>query len=80
MNDIQKMRERRSANEKIIYALGVGIGTDISEIRTLLDPFEEKENLKVDKICLIADKIKTQVQKLRQLNEINQKITEELGE
>jgi 5'-deoxynucleotidase YfbR-like HD superfamily hydrolase len=80
MNDIQKMRERKSANEKVIFALDVGIQTDISEIRALLDPFEEKENLKVDKIVSIAEKIKTQIDKMKALKEINNKITEELGE
>jgi hypothetical protein len=80
MNDIQIMRERKSANEKLIFALSIGIDTDIAEVRTLLDKFEEKENLKENKILLAADKIATQVKKLRELKNINRKITEELGE
>jgi hypothetical protein len=79
-SDIQNMRERRSANEKLIFALSIGIDSDIAEIRTLLDPYEEKVQLQEDKITLIADKINNQVKQLKRLTAQNKLITKDLGE
>lgn len=80
MTEIQKLRERKSANEKLLYALGVGIDGDIAEMRILCDKFVEKDELDEIKIELCADKIKTQVLKFRHIKTMNEEIAKDLGE
>lgn len=80
MTEFQKLRERKSANEKLMFALGVGIDGDIAEMRTLCDKFVEKDELDEVKIELCADKLKTQILKFRHIKNMNDEITKELGE
>lgn len=78
--EFQNLRERKSANGKLMFALGIGIDGDITEMRTLCDKYIEKDEIEADKIVTCADKIKKQVYQYRKLKTQNAQIAKDLGE
>ena len=80
MSESLALRGRLAVNEKAIHALTCGIDTDIEELRTLADKFEEKIELKTDRMVLVTDRLNTQVIKLREITNQSAAIKKELGE
>jgi hypothetical protein len=80
MSELMNLRGRLAVAEQAIQLLEVGIDTDIDELRSIADKYEDKHLLRVDRIALIATRLKDQVEKLRKLREQSLAIKKDLGQ
>ncbi|HEX2957727.1 MAG TPA: hypothetical protein VHO70_12905 [Chitinispirillaceae bacterium] len=80
MSEIMQLRGRLATAEQTLSLLDVGIDTDIDEIRSLADKFEEKCDLKTNRIQLIAGRLHSQVEQYKKLTAQIKQLKSDLGE
>lgn len=80
MSETMQLRGRLASAEQTLNLLGVGIDTDIDEIRSLADKYEDKTDLKTDRILLVADRLNAQTTRYKKLTAQIKEIKKDLGE
>ena len=78
MSETMQLRGRLASAEQTLNLLGVGI--DIDEIRSLADKYEDKTDLKTDRILLVADRLNAQTTRYKKLTAQIKEIKKDLGE
>ncbi len=78
--EIMRLRGRLAQAESLMRPLENGINVDIDSARVLLDKYEPKERLKGDELVFIAERIRDQVDRYKELQRTIAAIKEDLGE
>lgn len=80
MSEIFLLRGRLATAQELARTLEIGLDTDIGELRTLADKYEEKTDLRAERIVVIAHRIEDQVKSLRKLKQQIKDLKQDLGE
>ncbi len=80
MSEVMQLRGRLATAQELTRTLEIGLDTDICELRTLADKYEEKTDLRAERIVVIAHRIEDQVKGLRKLKQQINDLKKDLGE
>jgi hypothetical protein len=78
-DEITRLRGRLAASQELAETIDLGIAVDIDEIRNLADKYEERAELKSDRILLAAKRLDEQVRKLRIVKKEIESLLRDLG-
>jgi hypothetical protein len=79
-NENLNLRGRLAVNEKLADSITIGIDMTIDEIRAYADKYEDKSELKSDRILLAANRLVQQHAEYRRLQKEIASIKRDLGE
>jgi hypothetical protein len=77
--EILQMRGRLATAKELAGSLKRGIEIDRQALRTILDPFEQPENIEVGQMEIIAKRLMAEVRRYRETQETIARLGEALG-
>jgi hypothetical protein len=78
-DEVTKLRGRLAVAQELAETIDLGIAIDIDEIRNLADKYEERADLKSDRILIAAQRLDGQVKKLRSVKTEIESLLRDLG-
>jgi hypothetical protein len=78
-NELLVLRGRLAVNEGLIRDLTCGIDVNIDELRSMLDKYTPKTELRSDRIALVSAELVCSIDKLKTLTAIIAEIKRDLG-
>lgn len=79
-NELLMLRGRLATAEQLIPSISYGIDVDIDELRTMLDKYLPKTEIRVDRMKVVFDRLYCSIHQLREHTALVASIKKDLGE